>query len=270
MCFRITQRNIIRMYAFPLFAVLVAVSVSCTVLENRSACPCTLYLDMSDPANGVCDTLTVNVWTPEGFSSLISVPRDEYGKVRTIEIPSRRGAGICVIDASASSRYICGAGGGVFIPTGEQCPQAYMYSSFCETGAEWCSDTVRVSKNFCGVTLNFISPDMELYEIKITGNVSGYSSMGEPVPGIFEYSPEGSGQCYFRIPRQTDESLQLGISVSGGHEKIFALGQYIRQSGYDWTRRDLEDLAVTIDYASTSLVITIDEWSTTVEYDVVV
>jgi len=243
---------------------------SCSVLEDRTACPCTLYLDMTDPRNGICDTLLVRVCCPDGFSCDLPVSKNLYPDVQTITVPSRHGASIFVIDAAVAADYLSASDGGLSIPLGKQCPPAYMYSSYCDTAGESCVDTVIVSKNYCGVTLNFISEDLELYDICVIGNVSGYSSSGMPVRGKFQYSPSGTKECYFRLPRQIDESLKLTLAVPGGREKTFALGQYIAQSGYDWTKADLEDLAVTIDYAATNIVVTIDDWSTTIEYDVVV
>lgn len=249
---------------------LAAITQSCTVLENRSKCPCTLYLDMSDPRNGICDTLVVNLWSPDGFSSAIPVPKAQYQQEHAITIPSRHGVNVFVVESTVAARYMGGSNGGITIPLGEQCPSTYMYSSFRETNGESCVDTVKVCKNYCGVTLNFISNDIEVYDIDVSGNVNGYSSSGYPIQGEFRYSPSAGNICYFRLPRQLDGSLKLSLSVPGGREKIFSLGQYILQSGYDWTKQDLEDIAVTIDYASTTLIITIDNWSTTIEYDVIV
>ena len=38
-------------------------------------------------------------------------------------------------------------------------------------------------------------------------------------------------------------------------------GEYIVESGYDWSKEDLEDVDVEIDYASSSITVDVADWS---------
>ena len=70
------------------------------------------------------------------------------------------------------------------------------------------------------------------------------------------------------LPRQKDASLILEVEDAKGNSKIFALGQYIVASGYDWTLPDLDDVSVTLDYAMTEIRLVIGGWESVYRYDI--
>ena len=70
------------------------------------------------------------------------------------------------------------------------------------------------------------------------------------------------------LPRQSDASLMLYIDDGDTSVKAFALGQYIVSGGYDWTADDLEDISVSIDFAQTEVLVTVDGWESVYDYDV--
>ena len=50
--------------------------------------------------------------------------------------------------------------------------------------------------------------------------------------------------------------------------RTFSIGEYIIESGYDWTAESLEDVNVEIDYAKTEVSFTVNDWEKTVHFDV--
>jgi hypothetical protein len=62
----------------------------------------------------------------------------------------------------------------------------------------------------------------------------------------------------------------LVVDDGSDSTRYFALGQYIVDSGYDWTSPDLGDITVTLDYALTEISIRIEGWDGVHRYEVVI
>lgn len=240
----------------------------CSVLEDRAQCPCHLVLEFSDEANYCADSISVALQSG-AYSSFFVVCSEDYGVPVKVDVPSRTELNVSALDASSSDS---GNDGCLTISEGEQCPQAYMFTSRCDISAEDAFVYVKLHKNYCGISVSFSSPAPDLYDMVVSGNVCGYSSDGIPLPGRFIYSPsfDENSMSFFCIPRQIDGSLKLGIRYGEGPVRYFALGNYILESGYDWNKEDLDDIVVCIDYAATEIRITVDDWSIEEEYDVVI
>lgn len=249
-------------------ALAVALSCACTVLENRSACPCQLVLNLDDPANYSCDSLLLRV-SAQGYEWKKIVGRDQYAIPVAVAVPVRGGVFVSVVD-NRMSRYC--SFDGFSIPLGEQCPPAYMFGTYCDTTADETEVDVRIHKNYCGVTVCFSSPAITEYDLMIRGDVSGYSREGVPLTGEFGFVPyfEKGLNSYFRLPRQNDASLRLEITTPRGSDTALALGSYIMQSGYDWSAEDLDDIVVYVDFVETAFTISINDWSAEVATDIII
>ena len=70
------------------------------------------------------------------------------------------------------------------------------------------------------------------------------------------------------LPRQKDASLKLSVLEKTSVLKTFALGNYICQSGYDWTAENLQDIVVKIDYACTRVSIVVGPWEHSYDVDI--
>ena len=245
---------------------------SCTILEDRSGCPCILRLDLSDSSNSIYDTLMVSVRSEDGFLMNALVGREDYGKELLVKIPTREGVRVNVLQKEAMEYYSDPDASGLRIPPGTECPETYMYSDFCPTWAEESTDTVRLSKNYCGVSLKFVSNVADKFATTIVGNVCGYELDGNPAEGEFRYDPafDEESASFFRLPRQSDSSLRLQITSADGSTRSFALGNYIIESGYDWSAPQLDDIVVMVDYVSTSVSITVNDWNIMEYFDVVI
>ena len=72
------------------------------------------------------------------------------------------------------------------------------------------------------------------------------------------------------LPRQVDASLVMEVNDGTETLKNFALGEYVKACGYDWSEDDLKDISVRIDYARTKVVIAVKGWSEVCEFDIVI
>lgn len=241
---------------------------ACSVLEDRTQCPSRLHLDLSDSANMGCDSLMLMVSSPLFRRSEV-VGKEDFVSDYVMVVPDRNGVYVNALDNAVAGYDRDGA---FRIPQGEECPEAYMFSSWCDTSEEEAGEYVRLRKNYCGVSLHFTSENADVYEMEVYGEICGYSITGEPERGNFTFKPEfpDGTFCYFRLPRQVDASLRMGISAPDGSERYFALGNYIEESGYDWGKEDLDDIVININYASTSVTISINGWKRVEEFPVVI
>jgi hypothetical protein len=113
-----------------------------------------------------------------------------------------------------------------------------------------------------------------------TGNyqIFAYTQLGaaeagfDPLPGPFRVPmlPDGEGWCHTAVPAQRDGSLCLCVYRFGELERIFSLGEYILDSGYDWQAEELEDIRMEIDYVLGAVRFKVEQWSKTLYFFVAV
>lgn len=242
---------------------------SCTVLEDRTDCPCHVYVDLSDRSNYCADSVIVGLHSGS-YSGDFEIPSEEFDKGLYVDVPGRKRLQVNVLDKKSSD--FLSAGADVIIPIGEQCPRTYMFSQSCDISGEDAVVYVKLHKNYCGVSVIFSSPDPDVYDMVVSGGICGYDSSGIPMAGSFNFEPafDDSSMSFFCIPRQIDGSLKLGITSGDGPTRVFALGNYILDSGYDWSKEDLDDIAISIDYSATDFRITIDDWTAEEKLEVII
>lgn len=237
---------------------------ACSVKEDRIPCPCLLSLDFLCPEEE--ELVDLMVTSAKGF-----VWKD------TVDVARRRnGYSVPVPQTSLHIRAWAGDDGlaselGLEIPYGSDCPKVYMHDSDVRIEGEYFHETALLRKNHCVLTLTTEGEEKLSSALTLKGNVSGYDAWGLPLNGDFSFvlADGGLEEGYKAVlPRQTDASLMLEIDDGNGHNLVFAIGQYIVSSGYDWTSPDLEDVSVTLDYALTEVRVVIGEWESVFRYDV--
>ena len=110
------------------------------------------------------------------------------------------------------------------------------------------------------------------FNLAVRGGVAGYGADGSLVQGEFYYLLKAfsNARSTISVPRQLDDSMVLEVNDGTEVLKTFALGEYIRASGYDWNAADLEDITVGIDYTRTKLTVSVLGWDEVYEFDVVI
>ena len=227
---------------------------SCSVKEDRTACPCGLTLDLT----GMPVRPVVMSVSGEGFSWTEVVHADT---VLVLPVPKGEMA------VSAVGGALAEGDGSVRIPEGEEAPPLYLFHAAVSTEAEQIVLPVELHKQFCTLELSFKGPPGygPPFEVAVEGFYGGWEPDGSPAPGPFNRRllPGADGRAVLRLPRQGDGSLLLHIVFSDQVVRTFALGSYIADAGYDWSAPDLEDLSLQVDISLTSVTISSDLWTRT-------
>lgn len=238
--------------------------LSCSVKESRDSCPCLLVLDFRQCAGLV----------PSEADLLV----ESSGRTIWKDVVDLSGQSEYSVNVPRSVLHLrvwshddgLSTDEGLEIPLGQDCPEVYMHDVDVPTFEETVTDTVLMRKNHCVMHIKTVGGEDFPFDMKVTGNVSGYDRRGNPKRGRFECVPDQGEDC-FRVvlPRQTDDTLMLQLEGDGVTCRAFALGQYLLAGGYDWSSPDLEDVTVKVDYALTEIRVVVNGWESVYAYDVI-
>lgn len=245
----------------------------CSVIEDRDDCPSVLILDLdqvrrdSVAAGGLL--LLVHGESLEFADTLAS---DEIPQVYRLALPRLERLVLDLYPLQLSENIDLS---GIAIDQGAQCPEVWSYDETFSSMGESVKLKACLHKNFCDLTVALVSADGKTrwpFSMAIGGSVSGYEFGGASRRGDFRVRmrPDSSNHCFVRVPRQLDNSLVLEVRGEEGALRTFALGEYLGESGYDWTAPDLEDAFIEVNYSATSITFKIDAWSRTISYETVI
>ncbi len=249
------------------FLLSVMLCAGCSVKEDRENCPCMLVLDFSEVDTSVVKSADLSLAADDGFVFTGELDTGDFRSGISVPVPRRD------IDV----RLWSGTGGmmsgdGLVIPFGEDCPPVRFHSSRVHAGDEMVRETVLLRKNHCRMTINLNNWETAPGRITVYGNVNGYMPDGTPSAGKFscELHPDGKGGGHVILPRQLDDSLTMEINDGSGILKLFAIGEYVAETGYDWHALDLEDITVDVDVALTGITLIIQGWDEAYKFEIVI
>lgn len=235
---------------------------SCTVKSDRTGCPC--FLDLTLSGGAETDAL-VYMWDRDGV--LAQTCRVPAPSADELEIPKAT-----VLLGAVSGMHNCAPyGTRIMVPEGQEMDEIYCFSDEVDARRE-CVElkaTLRKEHAFLHIIVSGSGEESYPYFIRVSGNVCGLDLKGmKPVPGSFSVVVHPIMGEYHRIclPRQTDSSLLLelfrkdGTHVGGDSVPVIPIGQYIAQSGYDWTQENLEDIYVDVDYVRGQVGVDVVPW----------
>lgn len=254
---------------FPVLLTLSLLFITCSIKENRAACPCALTLELT----GLPVSPVVLGVTGDGYSFTEVIRADTI-----LVLPVPKGE----LAVSAVGGALAEGDGSIRIPKGEEAPPLYLFHADVSTMADQVVLPVLLHKQFCTLELVFNGPPGygPPFDVSVEGFYEGWYADGSPLPGAFSrrllpgadgggsLSSISSGRAVIRLPRQGDDSLLMHIVFSDRIVRTFALGSYIAASGFDWTALDLEDLTLNVDISLTSVKITTDLWKKTEEIEI--
>lgn len=243
------------------------ICAGCSVKENRTVCPCRLFLDFSEVDPSAVKSADFHLSASDGFIFTGTLESGSFTDDVVIDVPRTQ---IKVVSWCGAGGYA--SDGGVVIPYGEDCPPVYSHISDVEASGESVREVVVMRKNHCRMRINVIGEEYEVMNLILRGNVNGYGNDGQPSKGRFAYksTPDASGEISAVLPRQVDNTLVLEVDDGTDLSKSFAIGEYIESSGYDWTVPDLHDIIIDIDFAITHVSLTIMGWDKEYRYEIVI
>lgn len=254
----------------------------CSVKEDRESCPSLLVLNIDDVVSyadisakveegtTVDGKVVVSVSGKKGWTAGDILEADTLPFTERIEV--KRQADLCVdVVWPGDSGY----DSGLKIEHGRDCPRVWMWSEKVDSRRDIVERDVHLHKNYCVVTLNVTGNGgvkEGLLNYAVAGNVCGYMPGGEPLAGDFlsTLEEDADGNFVAVLPRQKDASLMLNVVRKGAVLRQFAVGEYIEESGYDWSAPDLRDISMEINYTAMDVTFSIDDWSKTVSFEVVI
>ena len=257
-----------RRFSFLISVTFLGMALLGCVKERRGSCPCQLQLDFTRLDTSVVEAARVNILGPGGFVYDDSLSSEAFAEQTLVDVPK----GGCLLCVYSGERGMVAPESGLSIPYGEDCPPVYMCAAFLDTDCEQYRKVVLLRKNYCQLSICVEDVEHFPFGLTVRGDVVGYGADGSPVKGDFYYGVQefSDSQWTMSIPRQKDDSLVLEVNDGTMVLKTFALGEYIRASGYDWGAADLEDIIVSIDYTRTKMTISVLGWDEVYEFDVVI
>lgn len=258
---------------------LCAGSVSCTVKENRVECP-------------VWIMVTPEVDIPDGLGGTLSLFAYRDGVMRVykeydlqefsagIDFSFQRGpVEIAGVVGWPKEYFVDDM---LTIPFGGDCPPAWGFddSLFIESDIESVLLNETLRSLFANMTIRIKGAGEDYpYGLVVEGDVDGYLLASlRPHHGPFLCVPGqlAAGDYEFRfcqVPRQDDGSLTVSLveeapvfgTKAGGDEleRVYTLplGEILAEQGYDWSAEVPEDIDVLIDFSSSSILITVCDWT---------
>ena len=259
-----------------IFMAIVTASASCSLKENRDGCPCHLIIGLDNAVgNGNADififqdgeeVLTDNVVPadyPEGY-------RHEAG---------RRPASVTVIQGLKENIIHEGR---LVIKNGNDADRLFLYNETLQCGSETVRAVADLHKNWTTLEISLAAEEDEdspagNVRIDISGGICGMDLRnGAPVRGDFQciarLADSGFAVYAVNLPRQISSEDEILISVSRNGKELFScdISEAISKTGFDWSKPDLDDIRLGLDYISASVNVEIAEWETSPGSDKVI
>lgn len=248
---------------------------ACSIKENREDCPCLLTINLDDAQQE--DSVAISLFQKNKMilnktikAADYSSEYQEYVKRGNTVVTCLRG----LDDNKANDRN-------VEIERGDDSDPVYASSMSVACNSEFAYTTTEFHKNWAKLEIiveNMIAHDAAV-QLTVSGNVKGFDKMNmEPLSGEFSCSrrmSDGQSKNYeVNLPRQKVPSDDLTVALKDSKEdkpiQIIDLKSILEKSNYDWTKKDLDDIRLTIDFAEPSIQINIIDWLTGMETGIVI
>lgn len=268
--------------AAALAAAILLTGVSCTVKEDRSGCPSYVTVNVDEFIRKGFSEGTVTVRTvriaEQPALNLLEYLGDGY----TTSVPR---APACVSVVSGLDRCAPREGGGLLAaPDGVPFDPVWAYSEeFIPEGDDYLVKALP-HKQYCAV--HFRLEDVEdplaypfVFRLRAATRGMDILTLAPAGDGyVTTVRPNVLGEFTGILPRQADNNMLLDVvlpdSDPDGEGEVYYtvdLGKKFAQKGYDWTKVDLDDIEVTVNFACADVEVRIIGWDRDDSYtDVVI
>lgn len=231
---------------------------SCSVKEDRQPCPCWLTVVLDDASRTAPDAKVLLMSGNERLISESVSPEEEYertvprGYVRTV---------VCTgADLSVMST------GTVAFRHGEQIDTIWSHTAVVDCRNEFARDTAALHRQFAVARLVLKAApeedDGRLYSVETScGGLDLQSSSPTKGGWGMRLVMDGTSGCVFSVPRMRPEDrFAIRISNPDGGDDEVDIQAMLRDIGYSWSKRDLDDMVIALDYARGTVDITVLPW----------
>ena len=259
-----------------IFMAIVTASASCSLKEDRDGCPCHLIIDLDNAVgNGNADIFIFQ----DGEEVLADnvVPAD-YPEGYRCEV-RRRPASATVIQGLKENIINEGR---LVIENGNDADRLFLYNETLQCGSETVRAVADLHKNWTTLEISLAAEAGEdspagNVRIDISGGICGMDLRnGAPVRGDFQciarLADSGFAVYAVNLPRQISSEDEILIAVSRNGKELFScdISEAISKTGFDWSKPDLDDIRLGLDYISASVNVEIAEWETSPGSDKVI
>lgn len=256
------------LYECAALALLCASSLSCTVKELRTDCPCLVTLDLEDCVR-YQGNVRLDAWTPHLTVRDGNLDRAACGSLYELSVPR----GTLTYSVSVGVPPDMSDGRELRIPADGQGAAVFAYAATLDTGCESVSDTVLLHKQFARVSVRLAGYPSYADGISLSVS-SAWDGLSletlSPLAGDLCFTPDRDydGCWNFYVLRQGGNGIAIELWTEDVMQDRIALGELLEETGYDWSAEDLDDIRVGIDRARTGISVEIEDWSQGSIYDV--
>lgn len=258
----------------------ILVLASCSIKENRTLCDCWLTVDAScmDPlkTRRPMDGLTMLFDNDNGYSMRDEISYEELDSTGMVlyRLP-RRLTEIVAVSGDDSVNVT----GSAYCPMQHHntYPRMFSWHEQADLNLEEKMGSPKPRKHHCVVHVT-VAPEMGTEDgnliIKVSGQVIGMDLWtGRPLSGdFFETIPVGEdGMVDFVIPRQYDQH-EVVFSIYRDAKPVVHvnLSKLMAESGYDWSKSDLDDVSYFIENFYIEGIVKILPWETIIDGEIVI
>jgi hypothetical protein len=252
-----------------IMAAILLLAASCSIKEDRSPCPCWLSIDLN---RCTPKSVTVAAWgEDEIFCERVAV--QDYQEEGSYEktVPK----GYVSTSVIGGERDMQRSGARLIIPMGHDADSIYAHARSVECFGEFARDTAVLHKQFARVFMSVQIPQGHQYPytFKACSDICGMDMRDlSPVEGDFllDLKLDEQNICMFCIPRQKEDGGELRLLIYEEEKVIetIPLADWIDRMGYNWLKKDLEDIYIGVDYAKAEVSISIKGWDDGVSFKV--
>lgn len=237
---------------------LLFLTFGCSVIEQRSFCPCWVGLD---------------------FSSVLAQDRHLFGDSKTIDVTiydscdnvaysHSYGLDSCCshyeIELSRGQYTVSAVIGSTQIGSDSQADDLYGKSLPLDAADETAEAAIEPLKQFASMDIRILSSPCDSINVSLKGSSAAIDRMTLEALNR-QYSCERTsidGKVGFNMLRQAEGELLLSFSdaCSGKHITDIDLGRWLKETGYDFSAESLSDIVLILDFYNGTAKLFISGW----------
>ena len=248
-----------KLFPILLFSATVISIASCSIKEDRSGCPCVLTIDAS---NIRADEISIICSNTSRLLKTVLIPI-ETGPILRINVPR----GHVNVATYTGNEFSKEQNDTLVIPYGKEADCIYANACQINTEAETAYTRIALNKQFARISLEFanLPEDWSVLNTKLTvsGKTNGLSLNDlSPSEGEFkcDVAPDNKGIFSFKVPRQKGNDLYCRIENEEQISAPIALGEILESIGFDWTKENLDDISLELEFPSSVISVSITDW----------